>query len=114
MEVIYFHGPQRCKTRVELEKVVKETVTNQFSKQIKNGKVSFKSIDVSTSNGEKIAELVKELGIEANVVKEEDLMKIMSYNVLSLPALVIDEKVVARGPHNRKELEKLLEEYKNK
>ena len=63
---------------------------------------------------ENVAELVKELGIEANVVKEEDLMKIMSYNVLSLPALVIDEKVVAKGPHNRKELVKILEEYKNK
>ena len=57
---------------------------------------------------ENVAELVKELGIEANVIKEEDLMKIMSYNVLSLPALVIDEKVVAKGPHNRKELLKIL------
>ena len=55
-----------------------------------------------------VAEIVKELGKEANVYKEEDLMKIMSYNVLSLPALVIDEKVVAKGPHNRKELTKIL------
>ena len=57
---------------------------------------------------ENVAELVKELGIEANVSKEEDLMKIMSYNVLSLPALVIDEKVVAKGPHSRKDLLKIL------
>ena len=57
---------------------------------------------------ENVAELVKELGIEANVAKEEDLLKIMSYNILSLPALVIDEKVVAKGPHNRKELMKIL------
>ena len=60
---------------------------------------------------ENVAELVKELGIEAKVTKEEDLMKIMSYNVLSLPALVIDEKVVAKGPHNRKELQVILSKY---
>ena len=60
---------------------------------------------------ENVAELVKELGIEAKVSKEEDLMKIMSYNVLSLPALVIDEKVVAKGPHNRKELQVILSKY---
>ena len=63
---------------------------------------------------ENVAEIVKELGIEATVEKEEDLLKIMSYNVLSLPALVIDGKVVAKGPHNRKELLKILEEYKTK
>ena len=40
---------------------------------------------------------VAELGIEATVVKEEDLMKIMAYNVMSLPALVVDEKVVSKG-----------------
>ena len=63
---------------------------------------------------ENVAEIVKELGIEANVVKEEDLMKIMSYNVLSLPALVIDEKVVAKGPHKRKELMQIIEDYSQK
>lgn len=40
---------------------------------------------------------VAELGIDAMVIKEEDLMKIMSYNVLSLPGLVIDGKVVSSG-----------------
>ncbi|MEG1555744.1 MAG: thioredoxin family protein [Bacteroidales bacterium] len=40
---------------------------------------------------------VAELGIEAMVVKEEDLMKIMSYNVMQLPALIIDETVVSKG-----------------
>ena len=63
---------------------------------------------------ENVAEIVKELGIDATVEKEEDLLKIMSYNVLSLPALVIDGKVVVKGPHNRKELVKILEEYKTK
>ena len=30
-------------------------------------------------------------------IKEEDIMKIMSYNVMALPALVVDEQVVAKG-----------------
>ncbi|MEG0794928.1 MAG: thioredoxin family protein [Odoribacter sp.] len=40
---------------------------------------------------------VAELGLNATVVKEEDLMKIMSYNVMQLPALVVDEVVVSKG-----------------
>lgn len=44
-----------------------------------------------------VQEAVKELGIDATVEKEEDLNKIMAYNVMSLPALVINEKVVSKG-----------------
>lgn len=40
---------------------------------------------------------VVELGIDATVIKEEDMMKIMSYNVMRLPGLVVDEKVVSSG-----------------
>lgn len=44
-----------------------------------------------------VQEAVKQLGIEAEVIKEEDLNKIMAYNVMSLPALVVNEKVVSKG-----------------
>lgn len=44
-----------------------------------------------------VEEAVKELGIDATVEKEEDLNKIMAYNVMSLPALVVNEKVVSKG-----------------
>ncbi len=44
-----------------------------------------------------VQEAVAQLGIEASVEKEENLEKIMAYNVMSLPALVVDGKVVAKG-----------------
>lgn len=42
-------------------------------------------------------EAVSELGIDAKVIKEEDIMKIMGYGVMKTPGLVINDKVVASG-----------------
>jgi small redox-active disulfide protein 2 len=36
-------------------------------------------------------------GIAASVEKVEDIQQIMAYNVLSTPALVVDEKVLSKG-----------------
>jgi small redox-active disulfide protein 2 len=36
-------------------------------------------------------------GIAATVEKVEDIQQIMAYNILSTPALVVDEKVVCKG-----------------
>ncbi len=52
---------------------------------------------------------VSELGINATIVKEEDIIKIMSYNVMKLPGLVIDGKVVSAGKKlSLQELKELL------
>jgi len=49
-------------------------------------------------NLEKAArEAVAELNLDATVVKEEDIVKIMSYGIMRTPALVVDEKVLFYG-----------------
>ena len=55
-----------------------------------------------------VEQVVKELALEAVVTKEEDLMKIMEYNVMTLPALVVDGKVVAKGKLSAKEVKDVL------
>ncbi|MDF2678004.1 MAG: hypothetical protein K0Q97_2341 [Bacillota bacterium] len=40
---------------------------------------------------------LKEKGIEAEVIKVENMKDIVSYGVMQTPALVIDEKVVSYG-----------------
>lgn len=42
-------------------------------------------------------EAVAELGITADVRKEEDIMKIMGYGIMQTPGLVINGKVVSSG-----------------
>ena len=42
-------------------------------------------------------EVVEQNGIEATIIKVEDIVEIMKYGIMSTPALVIDEKVEIKG-----------------
>ena len=55
VEVMYFHGKQRCVTCKAIEKYAKEVVEKDFANEKKNGKVVFKVVDISTPEGAKIA-----------------------------------------------------------
>ncbi len=46
---------------------------------------------------ELVEEVVKENNIQAEVIKVEDIMEIMEYNVLSTPAVVVDEEIKIKG-----------------
>lgn len=56
VEVLYFHGKQRCVTCTAIEENVKEVVNTLFANELKNGSVVFKTVDISTPEGEKIAD----------------------------------------------------------
>jgi len=43
------------------------------------------------------SEVVTELGIDATVEEVKDMSKIIAYNVIMTPGLVIDEQVVSSG-----------------
>ncbi len=47
VEVIYFHGKQRCATCMAIEKNTKELIDAQFADAIKNGTLVFKSVDIT-------------------------------------------------------------------
>lgn len=55
VEVIYFHGKQRCMTCMAIEKVASETVADKYA----DGKVKFTVVDIDTPEGEPIADKYK-------------------------------------------------------
>jgi len=58
-------------------------------------------------------EAAKEMGVEANYEKIEDIQKIMEYGVMSIPALVINEKVKVFGRvPGKEEIKKYIEDEK--
>jgi small redox-active disulfide protein 2 len=56
---------------------------------------------------------IKEMGMEAEIIKVTDFQDIMSYGIMSTPGLVIDEKVVSFGKVLKpKDIVKILETLK--
>ena len=55
VEVLYFHGKQRCVTCRAIEKCSKEVVDVDLASYKKSGKVRFRAVDISTPQGEKLA-----------------------------------------------------------
>lgn len=59
-----------------------------------------------------VEKAVAEMGLNVKVTKEEEIVNIMAYNVMTLPAVVIDEKVVAKGKMGYDQVKELLNNYK--
>ncbi|MFA7142354.1 MAG: thioredoxin family protein [Candidatus Paceibacterota bacterium] len=57
-------------------------------------------------------EVVEGLGIQATITKVEDIVEIMQYNILSTPALVVNEKVEIKGRvPSADEIKQILAKY---
>ncbi len=75
---------------------------------MKNIKILVSECKCNQSFADSVERIVKEMGIEANVTRIDDIVQMIPYNVMSLPALVVDEKVVAKGKINDDEIRKVL------
>ncbi len=90
-----------CNSQVKLADAQPATTASCYETENEDGAKVIKVLGTGCSSCKAlyntVQEAVAQLGINAKVEKEEDLEKIMSYNVMSLPALVVDGKVIAKG-----------------
>ena len=56
VEVIYFHGKQRCPTCVAIEECTRQVIDSVFADEVKDGSVVFRIVDISTKEGEAVAD----------------------------------------------------------
>ena len=56
VEVLYFHGGMRCAACVAMEKFGKQAIDSVFSKELQNGSLVFRSIDLMEPEGEKLGD----------------------------------------------------------
>ena len=56
VEVIYFHGKQRCATCVAIENETKVVVEQQFADEVNAGTVVFRIVDISDPQNEELAD----------------------------------------------------------
>lgn len=56
VEVMYFHSKQRCPTCIAIGNNTQEVINKDFAAQVKSGALKFKEIDISTPEGEKVAD----------------------------------------------------------
>ena len=75
---------------------------------MKDIKVLMSGCKCSQKFYELVVKTVNEHGIDAKVEKVDNIMEVMQYNTMTLPALVVDGEVVARGQKNESELLNLL------
>lgn len=69
VEVVYFHGKQRCLTCRAIERFAREAVDSGFGG---NDAVSFKVVDITSFEGERIADAYEITGSALLIIKRSD------------------------------------------
>lgn len=59
VEVLYFHGKQRCATCVAIENETKALMSGELASLVEEGRVVMKIIDITTDEGKSIANKYK-------------------------------------------------------
>lgn len=72
VEVIYFHGKQRCLSCRAIEKFSRETVDSAFQNELNNGTVVYKVVDITTPEGEALADRYEVAGSSLFITKQKD------------------------------------------
>lgn len=72
VEVIYFHGKQRCLSCRAIEKFSRETVDSAFQDELNNGTVVYKVVDITTPEGEALADRYEVAGSSLFISKRKD------------------------------------------
>lgn len=90
VQVVYFHGKQRCPTCRAIESETKSVMDEYFRKEIKERRLSFKVVDISDAKNEKIAEDFRvswsSLFIVSNDGRRENLTALSFANARRNPA----------------------------
>lgn len=56
VEVIYFHGKKRCATCMAIEQNTVAVIDSVFADEVKSGSVVFRIVDISSAEGEALAD----------------------------------------------------------
>lgn len=72
VEVLYFHGKQRCATCIAIEKGTQEVMEKDLADAVRKGEVKFRTIDISCEENEAVAEKYEVTWSSLFVVKHKD------------------------------------------
>ena len=72
VEVLYFHGKQRCATCIAIEKGTQEVMEKDLADAVRKGELKFRTIDISREENEAVAEKYEVTWSSLFVVKHKD------------------------------------------